>query len=90
MLTCVFQWFLFVLLSRTSPFSALAALTGRCFDLGVKTAVSDELVLVQRHAEIGKRSVIQGGAEEVSIDFPSRGVVRAEGEIEGMSGKEWT
>jgi hypothetical protein len=87
LLACLFQWFLFVLPSGTSPFSELAALTGQCFDLGVEAAVSDGLVLIQRHAEISKRGVIQGGAEEVSISFSSRSVVRAKGEIAGVGGK---
>jgi hypothetical protein len=80
LLACLFQWFLFVLPSGTSPFSELGALTGHCFDFGVEAAVSDGLVLIQRHAEIGKR----GGAEEVSIRFSSRSVVRAKGEIAGV------
>jgi hypothetical protein len=46
LLAYLFQWFLFVLLSGTSPFSELAALTGHCFDLGVEAAVSDGLVLI--------------------------------------------
>jgi hypothetical protein len=81
LLAYLFQWFLFVFPSGTSPFSELAAQTGHCFDLAVEAAVSGGLVLIQRHAEIGKRGVIQGGAEEVSISFSSRSVVSAKGEI---------
>jgi hypothetical protein len=88
LLAYLFQWFLFVFPSGTSPFSELAAQTGHCFDLAVEAAVSGGLVLIQRHAEIGKRGVIQGGAEEVSISFSSRSVVSAKGEIAGVGGDD--
>jgi hypothetical protein len=39
-------------------------------------------------AEIGERGVIHGGAEEVSISFSSRSIVRAKGEIAGLGGED--
>jgi len=51
-------WFPFLGLSGMSASSELSALPGHGFDLGVKAAASQGLVLIQRHGEVGKRSII--------------------------------
>jgi hypothetical protein len=77
LLPCALQWFFFVVLFGTSPFSELAPLPGHGFDRRIEAAVSNGLILIQRHAEVSKRSIIEGGAQEVSIYFaPGELVIR--------------
>jgi hypothetical protein len=61
------QWFLFVLLSGTFPFSELAPLSAHGFDLRIEAVVSDGLVRMGRPTEVTKRWIIQCGAQEASI-----------------------
>jgi len=67
LLLCVPQRFFFVVPFGTSPVSELAPLPGRGFDLRIEAAVSNGLILIQRHAEGSKRGIIEGGTQEVSI-----------------------
>jgi len=82
LLPCVPQWFLFDFLLGTSPCSELAPLPGHGFDLRIEAAVFNGLILIKRHAEVSKRSMVEGDAEEVSLNFAPGDIVRAKVEIE--------
>ena len=57
---------------------------GHGFDFCVEVAVSDRLVLIERHAEVGKRIFIQRGAVEISIPLVPVGILRGEDEGKGV------
>jgi len=67
-----------------SALSQLATLPGYCLDFLVETIVADWLVLIERHAQVGARGVIQCGAKQIAIRFTSWSLVRREGQVEGM------
>ena len=66
-----------------SALSQLATLPGYCLDFLVETIVADWLVLIERHAQVGARGVIQCGAKQIAIRFTSWSLVRREGQLGG-------
>ena len=73
--------------SWDGPAFGFAPLSRHGFDPGVEPVVSERLILVERHAEVGNRRIIEGGAEEVSVYVVPGDVVRGKSEIEGVRGK---
>lgn len=72
--------------ASSAPGSWCSRIASSC--LCVEPAVPDGLVFIERRAEVGKRAIIQRGAEEIATRLVPGVVVPGEGEIKGVRREE--